>query len=363
MTTNLLLVSLTVLVVLLTSGVFVADAAGKDCTTARKCSPWGNASCLRKNPMDLRFMLDVSPENNYKYGDATYTYATYGFCPNVDELQAFSLNGAGLLAAGRTVSGKYYLGDNVSRRFLRVYGFGNLDSPLFPSDTNSSAAVLVAVNGSTLCGDLQSVAVVDTLILEVGLYRGHFNYFDVSTSKTVQINNPDFDIIKCYSTTSSVAPSSDSSGSSSSSSGEAAPKTNYCDEYLYTTEVTTVTAPAKTGFVATCSYNDKLGEDECMFDSDDTHVCVGDGDGKKNCAKCIYSANAADLFNYPIQIWTSYFGSDRKKHTLLSGGSNPMYYQNFAKKDMLNNIATQLNETWTSSNNDSIFDKPSWWPW
>lgn len=126
---------------------------------------------------------------------------------------------------------------------------------------------MVAENGTSICGQPNSVALVTTLILDVGLHKGRFNYFTPSVTGKVSMYNTNYDPSACP-----------------NGIPNAGAPPNVCNETIIVNIPDGTTVPAKTGFTPTCDGNDK-----CMFDSSLT--CIGDVKGQRNCAKCYVDPN------------------------------------------------------------------------
>lgn len=309
------------------SVAFPTDAASvaQDCGTQMACYPWNTngPACQRSKLLSLRYTFNTAVENAYTFNKAEITNATYAFCATVDQLQSFSLNGAPYLASAYSVTDStgaisYALTRSLNRSYLSVFGFGESNNTLYPTPGLSTGTALIAVNGSTTCGEYRSAALVSILVLNVGLHNGLFNYIDASEGSNKTVANPNYDAAKC------------AASATGSSSG-----TNYCNSEITETVAAVVVQPAKTGFVPTCDANDK-----CSFGSD--YVCIGDEVGKKNCGTC-YN-DASQIVNASLTVWVSYYGTDVKGHTLTSGGLNPFNFLKFATSDALSTIVAKMKD-------------------
>ena len=252
-----------------------------DCSRSQACYPWDlgiGPYCGRGNKINLRFTVDLAPENYYKAYNTTpptvMTTASYGFCPVVDELQAFNLSAAPILAGMQldnttshtnVTSSRFSL--NMTEAYVYAYGFGGIDSVLFPNSSTSTGAVQIAANLSSCNG----ILLTTFLVLAVTLDKGKFKY----TSD--QLN------------------------------------------------------PLGSQFQSTCTGG------VCSMDS--KQKCIGNG-LTSNCAKCF--TNPADLANATVQIWVSYYGTDTTGRTLLSGSNNPLNFQQFSQSGVWNNLQTSF---------------------
>lgn len=135
---------------------------------------------------------------------------------------------------------------------------------------------MVAENGTSICGQPKSVALVTTLILNVGLHKGRFNYFTPSVTGNVSMYNPYYDPNACP-------------------NGIPNPGTppTVCNETITVNIPEGTTLPAETGFSPTCDSKNK-----CMFDR--SLKCIGDVDGQLNCARC-YS-DPSQVLSATLQI-------------------------------------------------------------
>ncbi|KAH9579752.1 hypothetical protein LSM04_000778 [Trypanosoma melophagium] len=280
-----------------------------DCSTGLACFPWAgeesHVPCVRGRRMNLRFMLDVADEN-VKSAEPVKSNAFYGFCPVVDKLQIFTLTNAPFLASVFDNAGTLSLTNTMERKYLSIYGFGASNSTNYPQKNFSAGAVLVAVNGTALCGSNRSVALVDTLVLDIGLHKGLFNYIGARAA--------------------SIRPDTGNSNSNSGSGKNTKSPVTPIPEV--------VVQPAMVGFRPTCSAND-----ECLFDTGS--VCVGLEVGKKNCAKCYDSAE--DIRDKAqLRVWASYYGTDQRGRPLLSGGMNPLNFRGLAGSGFFRDIRKTL---------------------
>eukprot|EP00758_Cryptobia_borreli_P003573 Tbor_TRINITY_DN3839_c0_g1::TRINITY_DN3839_c0_g1_i1::g.5677::m.5677 len=157
------------------------------CSRLEACYPFDNKngqSCTKGDRINLRFGIDMAPENKYTSRGVENTQGTYASCPIVDELQAFSLNNAGMyssLALPPKLPTK--VNETISLPFtkspdawLRAYGFGGSDNIIIPNASTSTGAVLIMTKDGG-CPKGQ-VAFVRFLILSVTMKLGRFVYTD-----------------------------------------------------------------------------------------------------------------------------------------------------------------------------------------
>lgn len=304
------------------------------CSIQTSCFPWhtANASatraCSKGGSINLRFMLDVAPENTF--GPSNTDYMMFGFCPTVDKLSSFTLNESTYFTTTYTETKKvdddeettYHLSPYIYKNYLSVYGFGNTNSTLLPQPQISIGSVLAAVNGSlTTCGGSDTIAVVSTLMLNIGFDGGSFNYVASSPTGLQPTLNPYYNMKSCL-------------------SGKVPPDgVSYCNTSIMVDLPSNTKQPAKTGFESTCQNG------KCIFDS--TAICIEDDNGLSNCGYC-YS-EAGDTFNANIQVWVAYFGTDSSGTSMISGGSSPLRYNDFASGSVGEKIKDKLSSLWNGS--------------
>ena len=256
------------------------EALRTTCTTKEACFPWESTPrCTRGGRINLRFMVDVAPENMRIVNGSWLPYVTYAYCPIVDEIQAFNLSAAvrlGALYSASTitvgnVTSKLYIPaarmDAVT--YLSVYGFGHFDNRYYPEEANSYAKVGIVYNLTEECPE-GSVGVVTFLRLNVTMKNGNFAYYG------------DFPL------------------------------------------------PTGTGFVPTCD-----ASHVCQLD--ETQRCFGER-GKGNCGVCIPNTETEALLNSQVNIWTSYFGTDARGKKMISGRNNPLSYKMFTGNGMYTSL-------------------------
>ncbi|AAZ11985.1 uncharacterized protein TEOVI_000561000 [Trypanosoma equiperdum] len=286
------------------SGVFfgVGATGGTGCGPKQACFPWlENSSatrCQRGGRINLRFMLDL-PQGDTEAPSTNQKRAVYAFCPIVDELQVFTLKGAGRVSSllqKTSSSGQASITPNPAPRYLSVFGFGRSGQKEYPERDVSNSTVVIAMRDIGLCNSPDSVAIVNMVILTIGMHDGKFNYI----SSDADTKEPD---------------DSESGIPSGNSSGTGSPMESV--------------QPAMVGFRPTCDESD-----HCIFSP--TSPCVGPIRGMKNCGACYNTPD--DIEGASIQVWTSYQGTDLERQPLLSGGMDPMGFRKFAGGKFVGNI-------------------------
>jgi hypothetical protein len=142
------------------------------------CKPWHpSMPCDIGKQMVTKIMADVNPA----YVDETpyngTSYVTYGFCQEVDELQALHISG---FINDTMLSDTGSFGPNATA-YLRMYGLGAAANgppaviPQFPGDTDSSTAVLAWADPTVCPG---GIAVANFLVLNITLKDGFIHYRD-----------------------------------------------------------------------------------------------------------------------------------------------------------------------------------------
>lgn len=313
---------------------FAPDRVTSQCTVQSACFPWhsiGNSAsraCSREGSINLRFMLDVAPENYF--GTEQTKYMIYGFCPTVDELSSFTLNQSTYYATSYKTTVKkddkeettYHFSSYLYKNYLSVYGFGNSNNTLIPQRQISLGAVLAAVNGSLVsCGGSSTVAVVSTLMLNIGFDRGSFNYIASSPTGPQSLLNPYYSMEACE-------------------NGEVPPaNVSYCNTSITVDLPVDTKQPAKVGFESTCQNG------KCMFDS--SAICIEDVNGLSNCGYCY--GDPGETLHSTIQVWVSYYGTDNSGNSMISGGSSPLRYMNFASSSLADKFKDKLSSLWNGT--------------
>ncbi|RNF25155.1 uncharacterized protein Tco025E_02303 [Trypanosoma conorhini] len=130
-----------------------AGAQGSACTSGSACQPWGvERRCAVGKRMDLRYGVRLSHPS---------AMIAFGFCPVVDELQAFNLTGTGSLLSSLR-AGEF--------AWMSIYGQGSAGN----QTEDLSNAVLFAET-SDACGNGER-AVVNFIILRFSMTRGRYTY-------------------------------------------------------------------------------------------------------------------------------------------------------------------------------------------
>ena len=91
--------------------------------------------------------------------------------------------------------------------------------------------------------------------------------------------------------------------------------------------------PPGTGFVATCDSNDI-----CL--SDASQKCFGDTPGRRMCGQCYSDPNV--VAGLTMQVWVSYYGTDKTGRKLRSGASNPMNFLKYSLTGVVSQVQDAL---------------------
>ena len=320
----------------------------KTCT-GNICTPYitaanGGVACLSKNPINLRFLLQMAHENDYTANGVLEDKATYAFQPCVDSISALSLKGGPFLAAGYAVTSgtttSYYFTKNKSDKYLSVYGFGMSNQTTVPEPGISTGAVLIAKNGADACNDASMMGVVTVLSLEIGMHKGFFNYIGQSGQTTKTVANPHYNATLCgesssgsshTTTTTTTTTTTKANADASSSEG-----IDYCAKTITVVVPANNVQPARAGFVPTCD-----AKDVCLMGSNDTYTCIGNVTGKKNCGICTNNATAL-AGNAALTVWVSYIGTDRKGNVMTSSGDSPFNYLNYVRNQAFETVTSKF---------------------
>ncbi|KAG5498795.1 hypothetical protein JKF63_03084 [Porcisia hertigi] len=328
-----LLAVLCVMVATLLQFCEATQATGK-CMSSSVCRPYDKTgpACVRKGPINLRFILQTCRENNFIVDGKKHYISTYSFCPTVDEFSSFTLAEAPFLATSFQTTGEgndttdYHLSKNLEPRYLSVYGFGLSNSTAYPQVGLSPGAVLVAMDGFKETGIRNSVGVVTMLSLEIGLHNGRFNYIGATAPSESTIPNPNYNPSLCV---------TDPSLSMQTTTTAPLESINYCDKEINVKVAETAVQPAKVGFVPTCD-----AQDRCVAGDSKVFHCIGDVPGKKNCG--VYLSNPREIRDLQLTVLVSYYGTDARKHVLISGGKNPLSYITFTGSNALRYIGDKI---------------------
>jgi len=242
--------------------------ASSPCNTdGASCRPWNNHyPCAINDRITIKVMFDSLTAD---VGEADYT--TYGFCPLVDQLSAYAIQGAAnnSLVDHSAATPAFATSFNAQgfNTTLGIYGMGSTNNTQIP-DISAFSRAIYAMNISDCASD--EIAIATFLVLNITLLKGIFGYREDQLAQFV-------------------------------------------------------------GFESTCSGG------YCLF-GDTTHKCIGNG-VTANCAKC-YNATGAQYAR--INIWASYYGTDKGGFALQSGQSNPINFRQFAASSAYDTIAGDL---------------------
>lgn len=271
----------------------VTIVASVPCDANVACFPWNTGagpSCTRGANLNLRFFMNAT--NEYPEENRTMTFA---FCPRVDELQAFNLSHAPRYAAlSRTNTEAPTFVENVQDAHISVFGFGNYDSRLQPSNSSVSRVMILHNETEVRVCPIDEVLFVDFLVFQVSLTSGMLTYTDAKSYGSTVVNET---------TNETSAP--------------------------YSTD----TPPQGTGFQPTCSSG------VCTMDG--SMQCIGENVENQNCARCY---KAADLYNRTTMVWVAYYGTDVNKRRLLSGSSNPLNFRKFSGGSIYQSLTGSVNK-------------------
>lgn len=270
------------------------------CSKATACEPWDLVQgpfCARGNQMNLRFGIDIAPENSYYKYAQDNSEATYAACVTVDQISAVTLidaaryvgvvvgngtqaNGTETSTTTTTTTGPtattpsgsgYRFTRHRGQAWLSAYGFGGNDNIAFPTKNMSSGTVMIFSNDTSICSS-GKLPFVKFLILKVSMTNGRFAY-------TTERNQP-----------------------------------------------------TGVGFDPTCASG------ICQLDSD--LKCIGMGDNQ-NCATCL---SPDEMLNTSTQVWMSYGGTDTAGKTLLSYTNNPLNYRKYAGSSAYSQLSSTVSD-------------------
>jgi hypothetical protein len=88
------------------------------------------------------------------------------------------------------------------------------------------------------------------------------------------------------------------------------------------------------GFSPTCN-------DDNVCKMDPSLKCIGRL-GMMNCAQCLNPNDPYEIVGKDFVIFNTYYGTDSRGKTLLSGSSNPLNFRDFAMGGAYNQISTDL---------------------
>jgi hypothetical protein len=246
------------------------------CGTKNACFPWQpqGPKCGRGNRMNLRFMLSVAPENYRIVNNETISSVTYAFCPIVDELQAFNLSSAIRNAA--TYAGVAVdpdTGFNVPARVKsQKLEVAHLSIFGLGDVDETDPARFFFPNATTSYGSVGIVFNTTDCNNEGELGMVSFLVLNITLANGLYKYYEDFRM------------------------------------------------PTGAGFSPTCD-----GYGVCLLDP--SMKCFGEP-GKQNCGEC--TNVDSKLATAPLQIWTSYYGTDAFGRQMRSGSSNPLNFRAFS---------------------------------
>jgi hypothetical protein len=145
----------------------VAVVAADKCQGA--CEPYFAGACKRGSVMDLRFMVDTPPAPGAN-ANTTAAQIVYGFCAKVDDLSAFTLKTAAVMAGRDNATGTFNAKYNVSH--LKVFGMGSSSSVLTPTVGADSDVVLL--QNTSACGGRPALA--SFLMLNITMTNGLYKH-------------------------------------------------------------------------------------------------------------------------------------------------------------------------------------------
>eukprot|EP00759_Apiculatamorpha_spiralis_P027600 PhF_6_TR30387/c1_g1_i5/m.44547 len=248
------------------------------------CHPWiSDDTCTRRTgKIDIRWGVTL-PTKISRDGIDNITYMSYGFCAGVDEIQAFTLNySAPIIALTGTANNTYEYVPTESRLWL----FGSGDKSTQPYHMMTAPNTTEPGYYQPGPSNDSSTIVFDGLAPQCndGPALAAMLVFNITLDK---------------------------------------------GKYSYQDGV-----PIGVGFAPTCDSNNY-----CKLDS--KLMCIGQ-DGKMNCATCLNKKDPKDVLGKDVTIFVTYYGSDSKGKTLMSGSSNPLNFRMFsgggAYSDMSKNM-------------------------
>ena len=138
----------------------VLAAPKNACQSDLGCQPWvGGRACQIGQQMDIRLFVNVPNQTNP---------TVFSFCPYVDQLQAYQLNGTGSSFSDGTTFTVF------NRSYLSVYGQGSLIADrTMPQDGDFSRIVYADEHA---CGNSSHVAVVTYAMVNFTMVGGYYQY-------------------------------------------------------------------------------------------------------------------------------------------------------------------------------------------
>lgn len=259
------------------------------------CQPWNALmACTIGKEMRLPLVLDISRENAQNVFNGQKNQIGYGYCPQVDQLQAFSLPEAAGWAAGDFRNGNFTAdtaaaddgsgsgsgsSTDAPAAYLRIFGaVGFQDTKTnIPKNTYSSSAVIFDPKQScTTANNEDGFLVATFLVINFTMTNGEYRMIS-SFDQSVQV-----------------------------------------------------------GFEPTCD-----STDTCQISS--SQPCLGNTTGNKNCAVCVArSGGVAALNNTQIQVFASYYGTDANGRKMQSGSSNPLNFLALSSTGVFNKLKSDI---------------------
>lgn len=175
-----------------------AEPSGLNCRTG--CKPWlQNPACAIGDPMKLRLILDTTLENQeFKLKGMNQTNSSdgakipqwqvgWGFCPTVDQLQAFQLTDSARWVAGSFKEPGAVTADKGTK-YLRVFGAVGLTTKgLIPPNEFDSAVVISDPSAAAnTCNGGKGVLIADFLVLNFTMDNGVYRMVS-SFEQSVQV--------------------------------------------------------------------------------------------------------------------------------------------------------------------------------
>ena len=309
-----------------------------NCSVGESCLPYSRVACNRNSKINFRFRLEL-PSQNWWLDDSTprqlMKSVTYAFCPRVDQVSALTFRGIGRLALIFNTSDFWVPTEEPTseptpeptpepteastdeaddaeitggRRQMEV----EVDNTTDDNETNSTEPILRPNKLYPVGFDTENVTIRLSAI-GLGGVDERLEPTGDSEGRVVIAQTQHPECLRRY------------NGVLTLTAHTAVVETlvlnisllnglfRYQDGYPQ---------PAGVGFSPTC---DDLNR--CMLDT--TQVCIGDVDGRMNCARCLYDLdlyNATEMVNQRLQVWLAYYGTDARGRQLRSGASSPMNF-------------------------------------
>ena len=256
-----------------TSPPRVRKAEHVQCDTTDACFPYSPRGpyCSRGNNINFRFQLQLAPEN-YREDPGLpdpISNVTYAFCPRVDELKAFNFSRVGELSLTYLNGTTYDAVYNQTYDNLQIASLEQVYlSVIGFGDTRNIAFPQPGSAGRVMIADYT---------IEACEFVGEFGLVSF-LSLNVSMEDGRFKY--------------------PNGGGQ----------------------PGGVGFVPSCDEYDV-----CVYNS--SMRCFGEP-GMKNCGTCV--SDIYKLYDFNVQVWTSYYGTDARGRQLRSGATNPLNFQAFS---------------------------------